>query len=60
VSLWINQDEILLRVTFHPVKAQMEQKCTSVQKSEDLKTQMLMLLSEITFVIGPDCIFANF
>jgi hypothetical protein len=34
-------------------------KCTSVQKPEDHKTQMLRLLGEITFVIGPDRIFAN-
>jgi hypothetical protein len=34
-------------------------KCTFVQNSEDYKTQMLMLLGEITFVIGPDYIFVN-
>jgi hypothetical protein len=34
-------------------------KCTSVQKSEHYKTLMLMLLGEITFVTGPDCIFVN-
>jgi hypothetical protein len=34
-------------------------KCTSVQKSEDYKTLILMLLGEITFVTGPDCIFVN-
>ncbi len=31
----------------------------SVQKSEDYKTLIWILLDEITFVIGPDCIFAN-
>jgi hypothetical protein len=34
-------------------------KCTSVQKSEHYKTLMLMLLGEITFVTGPDCIFCK-
>ncbi len=34
-------------------------KCTSVQKSENYKTLILMLLGEITFVTGPDCIFVN-
>ncbi len=31
----------------------------SVQKSEDYKTLILILLGEITFVIGPDFIFVN-
>jgi hypothetical protein len=31
----------------------------SVQKSEEYKTLILMLLGEITFVIRPDCIFVN-
>jgi hypothetical protein len=32
---------------------------TSVQKSADYKTLMLLLLGEITFVIGPDYIFCK-
>jgi hypothetical protein len=41
------------------LKLKRHRKCTSVQNSEDYKTQMLILLGEITFVIGPDCIFVN-
>jgi hypothetical protein len=49
----------IFSVAFHPVKAQETRECTSVLKSEDYKTQMLMLLGEISFVIGPDCIFCK-
>jgi hypothetical protein len=41
------------------VKHKRHRKGVSVQKSEDFKTLMLMLLGEITFVIRPDCIFVN-
>ncbi len=41
------------------LKLKKHRKSTSVQKSEDHKTRMLFLLGEITFVIGPDCIFVN-
>ncbi len=44
---------------FTLLKLKKHRKCTSVQKSEDYKTLMLILLGEITFVIGPDCIFVN-
>jgi hypothetical protein len=44
---------------FTLLKHNRQRKCTSVQKSEDLTTLMLMLLGEITFVIRPDCIFVN-
>ncbi len=44
---------------FTLVKHKRHRKGVSVQKSEDYKTLMLMLLGEITFVIGPDCIFVN-
>jgi hypothetical protein len=40
-------------------KLKRHRKCTSVQNSEDHNTLMLILLGEITFVIGPDCIFVN-
>ncbi len=41
------------------VKHKRHRKGVSVQKSEDFKTLMLILLDEITFVIRPDCIFVN-
>ncbi len=41
------------------LKLTRNRKCKSVQKSEDHKTRILMLLGEIIFVIGPDCIFVN-
>ncbi len=44
---------------FTLVKHKRHRKGVSVQKSEDFKTLMLMLLGEITFVIRPDCIFVN-
>ncbi len=44
---------------FTLLKLKKHRKCTSVQKSEDYKTLLLILFGEITFVIGPDCIFVN-
>ncbi len=44
---------------FTQLKLKKHRECTSVQKSEDYKTLMLILLGEITFVIGPDYIFVN-
>ncbi len=44
---------------FTQLKHKRRRKCTSVQKSEDYKTLISMMLGEITFVIGPDCIFVN-
>jgi hypothetical protein len=44
---------------FTQLKHKRHGKCTSVHPSEDYQTQMLMLLGEITFVIGPDFIFVN-
>ncbi len=40
-------------------KHKTHRKAVSVQKSEEYKTLILMLLGEITFVIRPDCIFVN-
>ncbi len=41
------------------LKHNRNRKRISVQKPEDHKTLMLMLLGEITFVIRPDYIFVN-
>jgi hypothetical protein len=41
------------------LKLKRHRKCASVQNSEDHKTKMLILLGEITFVIGLDCIVVN-
>jgi hypothetical protein len=40
-------------------KHKRHRKGASVQKSEEYKTPILMLLGKITFVIRPDCIFVN-
>ncbi len=74
-SLWTNQEEILLwggrgnwwimnkqesfLSHFTRIKHRRHRKRASVQKSKDYKILMLMLFGEITFVIGPDCIFVN-
>jgi hypothetical protein len=44
---------------FTLVKHKRHRKATSVQKAEDYKTLICMLLGEMTFAIRPDCIFVN-
>ncbi len=44
---------------FTLVKQKRQREGVSVQKSEVYKTLILMLLGEIKFVIGSDCIFVN-
>jgi hypothetical protein len=44
---------------FTLVKHNRNREGVSVQKSGDYKTLISTLLGEITFVIGPDCIFVN-
>jgi hypothetical protein len=44
---------------FTLVKHKRHREGVSVQKSEDYKTLIIMLLGEITFVIRPNSIFAN-
>jgi hypothetical protein len=58
---WTN-DEVTSEFSqshFTLVKHKRHRKAASVQKAEDYKTLILILLGEITFVIRPDCIFAN-
>jgi hypothetical protein len=58
---WTNNEETseFSESYFTLGKHKRHRKGVSVQKSEDFKTLMLMLLGEITFVIGLDCIFVN-
>ncbi len=58
---WTN-DEVTSEFSesyFTLVKHKRHRKGVYVQKSEDYKTLILMLLGEITFVIRPDCILEN-
>ena len=58
---WTN-DEVTSEFSesyFILVKHKRHRKAVSVQKAENNKTLIFMLLGEITFVIRPDCIFVN-
>jgi hypothetical protein len=53
----VSTKDFLSHTYFTLWKLKKPRKFTSVQKSEDYRTLIEILLGEITFVIGPDCSF---